>query len=493
MSDNSMKKYMKKSEIATFGIGLFGVALLTGWMPDYTATFFADFAFKGKGFDPDAMANAISAVFLAAGIVGAVCELVIGYLVDNTRTKLGKVKPWIGFGVVPLALISMFVFIAPNTDNQNLAIAWMFIIYSLYTAFSCAVESPANCFGSLCSPNPSERSSAISIASFLRSVGQSGGMVVILVVGLVMKAVMGQQQFKNAEAQGLDLIISTAVCALGLILFVMIFFTNNKERVPFTQEKVSLKDAVKVVFTHKNLLMVSLTKLCGFGRGVYGTVSLYIAIYLLGSKDLKLGLLLPMGIGTAVGTLLVNLVLKKFSTKKTFILFCFYGASSLAILFLVSKGIGFNNGLIIPFLILNFFCGLQHGNTNVTPNIMIADCVDEIEYKTGKRQEGLAYAGYGLFSKIASAFTKALGPWLLYTWSGYLASTNANVAYAEQSDATLNKILMIYTIIPAVFVVLQAVPIFFYDMVGEKKENITKELMKRREEKALADSASAEN
>lgn len=481
MSDKTNKKYMKKSEIATFGIGLFGVALMTGWMPDYTATFFADFAFKGKGFDADTMASAISMVFLVAGIVGAVCELVIGYLVDNTRTKLGKVKPWIGFGVIPLSIIAMLVFVAPNTNNQTVAIAWMFIIYSLYTAFSCAVESPSNCFGSLCSPNPSERSSAISIASFLRSVGQSGGMVVILVVGLVMKAVMGEQQFKNAEAQGLDLIISTAICALGLILFVMIFFTNNQERVPFTQEKVSLKDAVKVVFTHKNLLMVSLTKLCGFGRGVYGTVSLYIAIYLLGSKDLKLALLLPMGIGTAVGTLLVNIVLKKFSTKKTFILFCLYGASSLSILFLVSKGIGFNSTLIIPFLILNFFCGLQHGNTNVTPNIMIADCVDEIEFKTGKRQEGLAYAGYGLFSKVASAFTKALGPWLLYTWSGYLASTNANVAYATQTDATLNKILMIYTIIPAIFVILQAVPIFFYDMIGEKKENITKALIERRE------------
>ncbi len=489
MSDTPMKKYMKKSEIVTFGIGLFGVALLTGWMPDYTATFFADFAFKGNGFDSSVMADTISAVFLVAGIIGAVCELIIGYLVDNTRTKLGKVKPWIGFGVVPLALISLLVFVAPNTQNQTLAIVWMFVIYSLYTAFSCAVESPANCFGSLCSPNPSERSTAISIASFMRSVGQSGGMVVILVVGLVMKAIMGEQQYKNAEAQGLDLLISTAVCALGIILFVMIFFTNNKERVPFTHEKVSLKDAVKVVFMNKNLLMVSLTKLAGFGRGVYGTVSLYIAIYLLGSKDLKLALLLPMGIGTAVGTLLVNFVLKKFSTKKTYILFCLYGASSLAILFLVSKGIGFNDGLILPFLILNFFCGLQHGNTNVTPNIMIADCVDEIEWKTGKRQEGLAYAGYGLFSKIASAFTKALGPWLLYTWSGYLASENANVAYAAQSDATLNKILMIYTIIPAVFVVLQALPILFYDMVGDKKDRITKELIKRREEA----SADAEN
>lgn len=101
MSDKTEKKYMKKSEIVTFGIGLFGVALMTGWMPDYTATFFADFAFKGKGFDSATMANAISMVFLVAGIIGAVCELVIGYLVDNTRTKLGKVKPWVGFGVVP--------------------------------------------------------------------------------------------------------------------------------------------------------------------------------------------------------------------------------------------------------------------------------------------------------------------------------------------------------------------------------------------------------
>ena len=218
----------------------------------------------------------------------------------------------------------------------------------------------------------------------MRSVGQSGGQVVIIVVPLIMKALMGQQQYKNAEGQGLDLIISTAVCALGMIIFVMIFFGNNKERVPYTSEKVSLAESIKLVFTNKNLLMVSLTKLFGFGRGVYGTVSLYIAVYLLGSKGLKLALMLPMGIGTAVGTLLVNFVLKKFSTKQTYILFCVYGASAMAILFLVSKGIGFNSNLIIPFLILNFFCGIQHGNTNVTPNIMIADCIDEMEYKTGE-------------------------------------------------------------------------------------------------------------
>ena len=111
------KKYMKPSEVATFGIGLFGVALLTGWMPDYTTTFFADFAFKGKGFDSASLSHIVEVVFLIAGFVGAICELVIGVLVDRTKTKLGKVKPWVGFGAIPLAIISMLVFVAPNTSS----------------------------------------------------------------------------------------------------------------------------------------------------------------------------------------------------------------------------------------------------------------------------------------------------------------------------------------------------------------------------------------
>lgn len=66
-----MKRYMRKSEIWTFGIGLFGVSLLTGWMPDYTYTFFNDFAFKGSGIDPASITKMLAYVFGFAGIVGA--------------------------------------------------------------------------------------------------------------------------------------------------------------------------------------------------------------------------------------------------------------------------------------------------------------------------------------------------------------------------------------------------------------------------------------
>jgi Na+/melibiose symporter-like transporter len=474
------KQFTLPVEALSYGIGLFGIALLTGWMPDYTKTYFADFAFKYQGFDSQKVATVISSVFLIAGIIGAVAEIVIGFLVDKTRSKRGKIQPWLLYGVLPLGIVSMLVFLAPKTNNFTLATVWMFVVYSLYVAVSVAVESPSNCFGAVCTPNPDERSDAISIASIFRSIGQSGGMVVLLVVGLIMKAAMGKAGFKAAEGKGIDLQISTAVCVVGCILFLSIMLRNTKERIPYSTEKVNLLQSLKFVFTNKNLLMVALAKLAGFGRGVYGVVSLYIAIYLLGDKGLKIALLLPMGIGTAVSMLIVKKLLKTIGTKNTFVFCSLYGVAAFALLFAVSMIIGFRKELIIPFLIINFLVGLQNGNTNLTPQVMIADCVDEIEWKTGKRQEGLCYAGYGLFSKIASAFTSSLGAFLVYKWSGYAASTDASIAYAPQDNSTLVHFLIIYTIIPACFVLLQIIPMLFYDLSKKKKAVISKELLERR-------------
>lgn len=468
-----MKKYLRKSEIFTYSLGLFGMALLTGWVQGYSKTFFIDFAFKGVIEDTAKITAIVAGVFFAARIISAICDLGLGYAIDGTRTKWGKLRPWILYASIPLAASAILVFICPPSKNLTVTVIWVYAIYIIYTIVGSAVENPVNCFGAVATPNPSERSDFLSFASICKAIGQSGGMVVLLVIGLIVKSVAGKHNDQ------LEYTISAVICAIGGIAMVMTIFFNNRERVPYSAEKTSISEAFKVVFTNRNLLMVALTKLTGFGRGVYSAVSIYIAVYLLGSKDLNLGLLLPMGIGTAVGMLVVKQLLKKMDTKKVYICCCLYGASILAILFIVSKVIGFNKTLIIPFLILNFFIGLQHGNTNLTPNIMIADCIDEIEWKTGKRVDALCYSGVSLFSKIAAALTDSFGV-LLIGWIGYKTSTDAAVSYAAQSDSTLNGFLMIYTIIPAVFVVLQMVPILFYDLIGKKKEKITTELLERR-------------
>ena len=70
-----MKKYLNTKEIIAYGIGLFGMALLTGWMPDYASTYFKDFAFKGTNLSPDFISGAITTVMFVAGIIGAVMEI----------------------------------------------------------------------------------------------------------------------------------------------------------------------------------------------------------------------------------------------------------------------------------------------------------------------------------------------------------------------------------------------------------------------------------
>lgn len=471
-----MKKYLRPSEPWTYALAVFGLAILTGWVQGYSKTFFIDFALGDSGLPTPAITAIVAALFFVARIVGAVCDIAVGYQVDRTKSRWGKLRPWILFGSAPLFLITVLLFVAPRTSNVMFTIIWIYVLYILYTIVGGAVENPLNCFGAVATPNPEERGSFLSFASITKAIGGQGGMVALLIVGIIFKAKYGHHIDKQ------EYTIAAICCAfLGIVLTLLAFF-NNRERVPYSNEKISIAEALKIVFTNKNLLMVALTKLTGFGRGVYSAVSIYIAVYLLGSKDMNIGLMLPMGVGTAVSMLIVNFLLKKVSTKKIYIGFCLYGASALTIMYIFTKIVGFkglqeNTIFLVIFLFINFLIGLQHGNTNLTPNIMIADCIDEIELKTGKRVDGLCYSGVSLFSKIAAALTDSFGV-LLIGWTGYIAATGST--YGAQSDETLNRFLIIYTIIPAIFVIFQGMPILFYDLVGDKKKKITKKLIDKR-------------
>lgn len=471
-----MKKYLRPSEPWTYALAVFGLAILTGWVQGYSKTFFIDFALGDSGLPTPAITAIVAALFFVARIVGAVSDILLGYQVDKTKSRWGKLRPWILFGSAPLFLITVLLFVAPRTGNVMFTIIWIYVLYILYTIVGGAVENPLNCFGAVSTPNPEERGSFLSFASITKAIGGQGGMVALLIIGVIFKAKYGHHIDKQ------EYTIAAICCAfLGIVLTMLAFF-NNRERVPYTNEKTNIIESLKIVFTNKNLLMVALTKLTGFGRGVYSAVSIYIAVYLLGSKDLNIGLMLPMGIGTGVSMLVVNFLLKKVSTKKIYIGFCLYGASALTIMYIFTKIVGFkglqeNTIFLVIFLFINFLIGLQHGNTNLTPNIMIADCIDEIELKTGKRVDALCYSGVSLFSKIAAALTDSFGV-LLIGWTGYIAATGSS--YGPQSDQTLDRFLIIYTIIPAVFVILQGAPILFYDLVGNKKKEITEKLIAKR-------------
>ncbi len=113
--------------------------------------------------------------------------------------------------------------------------------------------------------------------------------------------------------------------------------------------------------------------------------------------------------------------------------------------------------------------------------IMTADCVDYYEYETGKRMEGAAYSILTLTIKVCLALGTALGL-VFVQLSGY-SVTVAQISAGAATGFDLHTkdiVFFAYTVVPGVLALLSAIPMFKYDICGEKKAKIATELAKRR-------------
>ena len=134
-----------------------------------------------------------------------------------------------------------------------------------------------------------------------------------------------------------------------------------------------------------------------------------------------------------------------------------------------------NMVLTVLFYASLFLIGLQFGAVTLMPMIMTADCVDYYEYETGKRMEGAAYSILTLTIKVCLALGTAVG--LIFVQvSGYYDALGAGTFTTKTKDI----IFFAYTALPGVLALLSIFPMFKYDIVGEKKAQISAALSQRR-------------
>ena len=199
---------------------------------------------------------------------------------------------------------------------------------------------------------------------------------------------------------------------------------------------------------------------------------------LIGSQNLVIILGITTAIGSMISMAITPMLIKKLGEKVTYIALSLYG-----FVISVAAYIGFaylHMGQIAMYIFL-FLIGLQFSAVTLMPMIMAADCVDYYEYETGKRTEGPVYALLSLTIKVCLALGTALGL-IFVSKSGYSeALAAAGSGAVSFADSTKNTIFFAYTAMPGILALLSAIPIFKYDLVGQKKKNISAELMERRE------------
>ena len=475
MEDITKQKHLSFKEILAYSLGLFGFQAIVGLLFTYQAEF--------SGSILGANVIIVAILVLVAKIISAAADPIVGNLVDRSKSKLGKFKSMIVYSLAPLLISTAIIFVKVPFKGAALYI-WIFIVSLIWSIAMTMGDVPSQGIAAALTPNPTERTNVVSISNTAKQIGFSACAVIVPIVCLIVPAgsqvigFEGDQDTPMNATEFLGVGILTAI--LGCALFALIPLIN-KERVTNTSsETVGFKEMFAALKSNKPFMLVIISYFLGFGRQMAMGIQVQAATIILGSQNLVIVLGIVTAIGSMISMAICPFLIKKLNEKRAYILLSVYGFCASIFSFVIGH-FWFDNPkntvLTILFYASLFLIGLQFGAVTLMPMIMTADCVDAYEYETGKRMEGACYSILTLTIKVCLALGMAVG--LVFVGaSGYYEALNA------QNFENCNKdvIFFAYTALPGILALLSVIPMIKYDIVGEKKANISKALAERRAE-----------
>lgn len=472
-TDITKQKYMNFKEIAAYSLGLFGFQAIVGLLNSYQAEF--------DGSILGANVSVVAILILIAKIVSAVADPIVGNMIDRSKSKKGKFKSMILYSIAPLLIMTAVVFLKVPFKGVGLYI-WIFVTYLIWSIAMTMGDVPSQGIASVLTPNPTERTNVVSISNTFKQVGFSACVVIVPIVCLIVPG--GSQVFGFEGDTDTPMIaneyLGTAILTaiLGCILFALIPMLNKERVTNVSSEKTTFKDMINALKNNKPFMLVIISYFLGFGRQMAMGIQVQAATVILGSQNLVAVLGIVTAVGSMVSMALCPLLIKKMNEKNAYILLSVYGFVVSILSFIVGH-FWFkdpsNMVLTVLFYASLFLIGLQFGAVTLMPMIMTADAVDYYEYETGKRMEGACYSILTLTIKVCLALGTAVG--LIFVQaSGYYDGLSTGVF----ENSTKDMIFFAYTALPGILALLSVIPMFKYDIVGEKKAMITSGLAERR-------------
>ena len=444
-----------------FGVGALGKDLCYAMISTYLMIYFTDTV----GLVPLFVGN----LFLVARVWDAVNDPMMGFMVDNTRSRWGKFRPWILIGTVLNAVIMIFIFRRPDLSGAPLY-AYYSVMYILWGMTYTVMDIPYWSMLPSLSSTQKERDSM----SVIPRIFASCAWLLMGAFGLKLIDVLG----KGDEATGYaGLAVVIAVVFVATILITVGFVKDRSCYEAASGEKaqrITLKEAIHVI-TGNDQLKVYIAVVLAYNMLVQlaGGMALYYFKYVCGNEDL-----FPYFTTAASAAEIIALfafpVLSRFLRKKqVFAIASFTPAVGLIALIVTGTVMPTNIPIIIVCgLLYKFGSGLTLGATTV----MLADVIDYGEVKLGTRNESIVASFQTLLVKTASA----VAGWLIgvgLTIVGYVKNV-------PQTPETIMGMRVLMGVIPSLVTVLAFV--FYikgYKLEGSYMEQIMQQLKSKREKK----------
>lgn len=430
---------------------------------NFVLSFFSFFMITVAGVSPMVAGTIIS----AAIAWDAVTDPVIGYLVDSSKSRHGKRRPWIFKSLIPMGASIVLMFLNVNLPQTQKNIYYLIMVLVFWTAYT-AFNIPYYSFGSVLTDVDSER---VKLSAFREVLGYVGifcaSSVPTFIVGKMLE--YGFDSSKSWFLAGLI----TALISVSTI-FIMWRCTRGKERIDEAQdiETTNLRGFFKNIYSLMTMKPYVLIIICALLTNVYLTLFnsslLYYATYNMGIGETEASLMFTAM--TIVSILFIPFITKsvaRFSKSHVFV-----GCMTFSgIIMMLAKFVGIPNitmGCVYVVLVGVGTCAYWMCIFN-----FLYDVVDYDEFNGGKKRDGIIMSYYSFLLKLGGAVAAAVQGFLLQK-SGFDAGLSV------QNEGALNMIEAMFTILPGICVLVAGLVLLITPLQDKRMNALRLALEKKR-------------
>ena len=395
-------------------------------------------------------------LLLLTRILDAIDAPIWGSILDHTKSKYGKSRPYFLWLAVPFAVSFWLTFTTPSFLSEDGKIIYAIFTYLIagivYSGVQTAITSIL--------PNLTQDHGERMVLNTFRMLGGSLGAFLCMSLTLPLVQILGGDDPQRG--------FSLTIGMFGIIVVVLLIFAFCHLREVNVERNVSIpvKDSLRaVVGNWPWILLVTANLIIWVNISVRQGTVIYFCKYTLGDENLASVMNAILMIGSTASFLTMSLVAGRLSKSGTMLL----GALLVilghgGIYFMGTNFSGIAVCWVLAALGQGYICGMPFG--------MLADTVDYGEWKTGIRAAGFLTAiGSALCIKAGSGLGGFI-PTVVLDHYGYVAN-------AEQTAESLQGISICFITIPVITAFLTMVPVFIYRRYEKLEERIVADLRAR--------------
>lgn len=379
--------------------------------------------------------GAFLAVFpVISKIVDAITNVIMGQIIERTRSKHGKARPWLLISAPLMAVTGILLFTVPKS-SETVQVIWIMVSYNLFYSFAYTIYNMSHTLMVPLSTRDITQRGVLSVFNNIAAIMVSGIIVALIFPMLVLPA-LGVDQSKWIKVMS---VISILAFPLTVIEY---YFTKERvteESADIDKQAASVKEQLKAVLTDKFWVVIILYYfIYTFGVNLKNISLIYYSNYVLGTYNdgitqTMLNVIggIPMGIGIFAVWPLAKRFGKRNVTMAGFVLYAIGG-----IICLINPR---NMTIVLTGQFIKNMGGLPSAYIFLA---LFADVLDHMEWKAGFRVDGLSASVNTIIITICYGFSSGLFN-ILLAKAGYVAPEliDGKTIAAVQSPAVQNAII----------------------------------------------------